>query len=138
MMFMCTTKFDIEEKELAFISHFLSKEEREAANEEKESQALDDLDPISDNEEDDSVPIRNQLTTSQLILNKRERNTTSATSTIESENEEDQEASTRSEDEDINLPSPTTLHKRSNTCQRVSGRVRKRSRLLDGYELGRG
>lgn len=52
-MFMCTTKFDIEEKELTFMNQFLTKEERETGDEEKDAQAKDALDPISDNEEDD-------------------------------------------------------------------------------------
>ncbi|RJE25686.1 hypothetical protein PHISCL_01949 [Aspergillus sclerotialis] len=86
-MFICTTKFDIEEKELAFINQYLLMEEREVANKEKDAQAQDKLDPISDNEED-SVPIRNQPTTGmacQFNSNKRQRNTITAS---ESEREE--------------------------------------------------
>lgn len=117
MMFMCTTKFDIEEKELAFLGQFLSKEEREAANEEKEAQGQDNLDPISDNEEDDPVCIQDHQ---QLSLDKGQRNPTSTT--LESEDD---------------LPLPANLCEEGNTQQRMSGRARKRSRLLNGFELGR-
>lgn len=61
------------------------------------------------------MPIQDQL---QLNSNKRQRNTTAATSEIE-----------------IDLPLPTTLHEEDNIQQHMSGRARKRSRLLDGYEL---
>ena len=55
MLFMCASKFDVDEKELALISEFLSDEEKEEANKEKSSRFLDDLDPISNSEEDNVV-----------------------------------------------------------------------------------
>ena len=55
MLFMCTSKFDVDEKELALISEFLLDEEKEEVNEEKSSWFLDDLDLISDSEEDNVV-----------------------------------------------------------------------------------
>lgn len=56
MMFMCATKFDLEGKELALMNEFLSEAEIEEANEEKDAQFLDDLDRISDSEEDEIRP----------------------------------------------------------------------------------
>jgi len=55
MMFMCATKFDLEGKELALMSEFSSEAELEEANEEKDTQFLDDLNQISDDEEDEIV-----------------------------------------------------------------------------------
>jgi hypothetical protein len=42
MIFMCTTKFDIEEKHLAFIKQYMTKEEDEEAEEERSAQLLAD------------------------------------------------------------------------------------------------
>lgn len=55
MLFMCVLKFDVNEKELVLISEFLLDEEKEEVNEEKSSRFLDDLDLISDSEEDNVV-----------------------------------------------------------------------------------
>jgi hypothetical protein len=55
MMFMCTSKFDVEEEQFTFMKEYLSVQEIEAANEERDTHTPDDLDPISDNEEDDQV-----------------------------------------------------------------------------------
>ena len=52
---MCASKFDIEEKQLALISEFLSDEDKEQASKERDTPFLEDLDPISDTEEDDIV-----------------------------------------------------------------------------------
>jgi hypothetical protein len=58
MMFMCATRFDIEEKQLAFVRDFLTKEEQEKAAEEKNAQFThDDLTKITgDDEEEDHLP----------------------------------------------------------------------------------
>lgn len=55
MMFMCTSKFDVEEEQFTFMKEYLSVQEIEAANEERDTHTPDDLDPISDNEEDEQV-----------------------------------------------------------------------------------
>ncbi|KAJ5249580.1 hypothetical protein N7524_011896 [Penicillium chrysogenum] len=55
MMFMCTSKFDVEEEQFTVMKKYLSVQEIEAANEERDTHTPDDLDPISDNEEDDQV-----------------------------------------------------------------------------------
>jgi hAT family C-terminal dimerisation region len=66
MMFMCVSRFDIEKRQLALISELLSEEEKEEANEEKDTEYLDDLDPISDNEEEDMMLIQEHPTTQGL------------------------------------------------------------------------
>ncbi|BCR88352.1 uncharacterized protein ACHE_40916S [Aspergillus chevalieri] len=52
MMFLCTSRFEIEEEERTLIDEYLSNQEIQAANEEKELQTQMDLDPISDDEKD--------------------------------------------------------------------------------------
>ncbi|KAJ6114220.1 hypothetical protein N7512_007665 [Penicillium capsulatum] len=120
------------EQQLALLNDFLSEEEKEEANEEKVAEFLDDLDPISDNkeddvpisdnEEDDVVPIQEQPTTqglSERAVGKRRRS-------VASEAEiEAQEGAQSDNETDIPLP------KQPKTQQRVSRRNRKRSRRED-------
>jgi hypothetical protein len=55
---MCTSRFEVEEKELSLIKQYLSNEEQQALDEEKDAQQLQDtLEPISDNEEDNGLEI---------------------------------------------------------------------------------
>ncbi|KAJ5152419.1 hypothetical protein N7492_009699 [Penicillium capsulatum] len=129
---MCASRFNLEEQQLALLNDFLSEEEKEEANEEKVAEFLDDLDPISDNkeddvpisdnEEDDVVPIQEQPTTqglSERAVGKRRRS-------VASEAEiEAQEGAQSDNETDIPLP------KQPKTQQRVSRRNRKRSRRED-------
>ncbi|OQE30681.1 hypothetical protein PENFLA_c002G11096 [Penicillium flavigenum] len=52
MMYMCTSRFEIQEEERAMLSEYLSAQEIQAAKEERTQQQLV-VDPISDNEEDE-------------------------------------------------------------------------------------
>jgi hypothetical protein len=56
MMFLCTSRFDIEEQEAKLLQKFFSYEEMEAAKEEKDEK-LDEveIDLISDTEEQDTI-----------------------------------------------------------------------------------
>lgn len=56
MLFLCTSKFDMEEQEAKLLEKFFSHEEIEAAKEEKDEK-LDEveIDLISDAEEQDTV-----------------------------------------------------------------------------------
>ena len=52
MMFLCTTKFDMEEQEATLLEKFFSQDELEAAKEEREEKLSEiEVDPISDTEE---------------------------------------------------------------------------------------
>jgi hypothetical protein len=52
MMFLCTSKFDIEEEQASLLREYFSRDGIEAEKEEKEDPAnLIDFDPISDTEE---------------------------------------------------------------------------------------
>jgi hypothetical protein len=130
MMYMCTSRFEIHEGELIMLSEYLSAQEIQAAKEERTQQQIT-VDPISDDEEDEGPSTQLQATsqlrpTSQApaasqglsanALGKRRL------SNIAKDAEDDEE-----EDDSEVTPLPETQH-------RVSGRVRKRSRLLDGYE----
>lgn len=118
MMFMCASKFDIEEKQLALISEFLSDEDKEQASEERDTPFLEDLDPISDNEEEDIVIPPDQPMTQTLSERAAGKRRQSVASDIEGEGQE----ATASDDE-AGYPLPYT--------QRVSGRNRKRTRRED-------
>jgi len=119
MMYMCTTRFELEDEQLAFIKEYLLSGERETANEEQDAQLLqDNPDPISDNEEDDMVPIQEQPATqevSQRAFSKRRES-------VASEPEDETQESALSDDNDLPLP---------DTRRRASARSRKRSRRDD-------
>ena len=101
------------------MNEYLSHQERQTVKEEKNTKETT-FDPISDNdEEEDLAPTQPQPTIqplSERALGKRRKS-------VISEPDEDEN------DDDADVPLPDTQH-------RVSGRVRKRSKRLDGYELG--
>lgn len=134
MMFMCTTRFDIEDKQLAFIKDFQTKEEIEIAREETDAQQPQEefLDLISDDEEDD-LPSDQPEITMQPTSSKRRQSTSS--SDAEQGNEGDPESHIESDDDEAELPLPHLSHKGGNAQIRTSGRPRKRSRLLEGYTV---
>jgi hAT family C-terminal dimerisation region len=110
MMFMCTSRFEIEDSHRALINEYLSSEERQASQEEKDI-SIQQFEPISDNEEEDDGGHH---------------------SGGEGEGDGDgaqplQSQRTLIEDEASGEPSlPST--------QRHLGRVRQRSILLKGYK----
>jgi hypothetical protein len=95
MMFLCTSRFDIEEQEAKLLEKFFSHEEMEAAKEEKDEK-LDEveIDLISDTEEQDTI-INNEIGL-------------------------DEEAGEADEVDEAQLPLP-----RNNIQVRASGRKRK-------------
>lgn len=108
------------------INEYLTHEEIQAVNEENNIQE-NDFEPISDDdeeeEEDNTAPILTQpmpQAPSERAQRKRRRSVAS---------EPEIEEATETGDDEAVLPLPETQ-------QRVSGRSRKRSKLLDGYELG--
>jgi hypothetical protein len=124
MMFMCTSRFEIEEGQRALINEYLSHEEIQANQEEKDTNTPY-IEPISDDDEgdeevdevieDDVDLVRDTI---QPLVDKAQpqRRQRALSDLEDGEHEEEGEP---------NLP---------NTQNRHSGRVRKRSRLLDGYE----
>jgi hypothetical protein len=136
MMYMCTSRFEIHEEERIMLSEYLSTQEIQAAKEERTPQQLA-VDPISDNEEDEGSTIQLQArsqprATSQALTTLQTTQGLSAKalgkrrlSNIASDVGDDEEDDGQ-DSEAIPLPE---------IQNRVSGRVRKRSRLLDGYEM---
>ncbi|OQD74718.1 hypothetical protein PENANT_c168G01573 [Penicillium antarcticum] len=130
MMYMCTSRFEIHEEERMMLSEYLSAQEIQAAKEERTQQQFAG-DPISDNEEDEGSSTQLQTrsqpqATSQAAegpsakaLGKRRLINVADDVGIDEEEEDGQESEA--------IPLPETQH-------RVSGRVRKRSKLLEGYE----
>ena len=124
MMFMCTSKFDIESEQLALVDEYLTAQEIQAAREENDAHKTgDEFNPISDDEEAAPVTISPLVwPPSERMLSKRPR----------SDATEDQEPSTgldNENDEDENpLPDNSNLHGENNTQRRTSGRVPKRLR----------
>lgn len=60
-MFLCTSRFDLQEEGLSFLKEFFSLDEIEAAKEEKEDTPDQfELDPISDNEEEETQEESNE------------------------------------------------------------------------------
>lgn len=60
-MFLCTSRFDLQEEGLSFLKEFFSIDEIEAAKEEREDTPDQfELDPISDNEEEETQEESNE------------------------------------------------------------------------------
>lgn len=119
---MCVSRFNLEEQQLALLNNFLSEEEKEEAAEEKGADFLDDLDPISDNEEDNVVLAHEQSATQRLSERAAGKRRRSMASEAEMEAQEGGQS-----DNEADIPLP----EQPNTQQRVSGRNRKRSRRDD-------
>lgn len=118
MMYMCTSRFEIHEEERIMLSEYLSTQEIQAAKEERTQQQIT-VDPISDDEEDEGLSTEPHETLqgpSAKALGKRRLRDIA----------EDAESDQEDDSEVTSLPE---------IQYRVSGRVRKRSRLLDGYEM---
>jgi hypothetical protein len=117
MMYMCTSRFEIHEEERIMLSEYLSAQEIQAAKEERTQQQIT-IDPISDDEEDEGPSTELQAAShgpSAKALGKRRLR--DVAEDAESDRDDDMDATSLPE-----MP------------HRLSGRVRKRSRLLDGYE----
>jgi hypothetical protein len=129
MMFMCATRFSIEEKQLAFINQYLTNEEKEAIVEEKSAQLHEEdlINPISDDEEEghSQSPSQPREMTGSPILVSPDRGDSG-------------ESANNSEDNDDDLfPLPRTQlatePEESNQRKRVSTRIRVPSKRLKGY-----
>lgn len=123
MLFMCTTKFDVESEQLALVDEYLSTQEKQAKKEQKDAQKKEEqFDPISDDEEDLSTT-EDSAETIQLpsarALGKRR-----ATSDQLFELDDDDE---------VPLPDNSHLEEGRTTQRRSSGRVPKRLRQDEDF-----
>lgn len=102
MMFLCTSKFEIEEEQAAFLQEFFSRDEIEAAREERDLTPDGvSLDPISDTEEETQEGQQGTGETQQEVIS----------------------------DHEAELPLPT--YEEGSTQIRASVRARKRMRRDD-------
>jgi hypothetical protein len=125
MMFMCTSKFDIEEEQLALNKEYLLKNELQEAEEDTGAQLLqDDLDPISNNKEDGIVHTHDKpaAAVSETVLGKRRKSTASVPE------EEFHESHYFDNDTDNLLPANQQTLRQT---LRSSGRPRKQVRQQD-------
>ncbi|KAJ5041439.1 hypothetical protein NUH16_003403 [Penicillium rubens] len=120
MMFTYATRFDIEEKQLAFVKDFLTKEEQEIAAEDNDAQFThDDLNElISDDEEEDHLPSAEDGiafdANAPRTSCKRRRNDTPTEQLEDLGAGKENEDRDEEEDEDDELPvSPAILEERS-------------------------
>jgi hypothetical protein len=121
MLFMCATKFDLEQQQLALINEFLPDDEKELINAEKSILLLDDDDTISDIEEDrvELSPTGVHQGTHGLSERARGKRRMSVVSDMDDEVEK-----TISSHDEASLPLPDTQ-------VRMSRRSRKRARRDD-------
>lgn len=116
MMFMCTSKFEIEGGQRALINEYRLHEEIQA-NQEAKDPNTPYLEPISDNEEIDNAELI--VDTTQIAVITAQTQQLQQPSLLEPEKEEHEEEG------EPDLPNTQLWH---------LGRVRKRSRFLEGYE----
>ena len=120
MMFMCTTRFDLQENQRLILQEYLSSQEI-AALIEASSTVTTSFEPISDTEEDvveGSQSLPTLPPSPNVVLGRRQR------SGSLSEGDEIQSSAEDSIDKEGEIPLP-----------RSSGRVRKVSKRLNGYVL---
>lgn len=133
VMYMCATKFDLGEEELETFRQSFSREERETADEEKDVQhPQENLDPISDDEEDPRIESReveiNAHVATGLNSGREQLDLLQGSS---SEGEEVLGITRESgDDDDGEHPLP-----RDHSLKRSSGRVCRPSKRLRGYDV---
>ncbi|OQE11891.1 hypothetical protein PENFLA_c070G01346 [Penicillium flavigenum] len=114
MMHMCTSRFDIEEGQLRLAREFLSTEEIDLIEEEKDLPQDDPIALISDDEQGGSGSTQKQVTLEkvcQLSLDQRRRSTVSSASDSEEESMDAQGRISDGEDgDDNNFPLPPIAH----------------------------
>jgi hypothetical protein len=128
MMFMCTSRFELEGKQLEFIEEYLSCQENKATQEAKDDKKDEDfLQPISDNEDD--LTSTQVQASSEHASRKRGRSNADAEPVAE---ENQQPLIELDEDGEPPLPDNSMiLQKESDTQRRSSGRAPKRSKRDD-------
>ncbi|KAJ5751403.1 uncharacterized protein N7511_008368 [Penicillium nucicola] len=122
MLFMCTTKFDVESEQLALIDEYLSTQEKQAKKEQKDAQKKEEeFDPISDDEED----LSNSEASAETIQNPNARALGKRRAISDQLIE--------LEDDEVPLPDNSHLEEERTTQRRSSGRVPKRLRQDEDF-----
>ena len=126
MMYLCTSRFDIESEQHTFIEEYLTAQEIQVVKEKKKTERPDDgvFDLISDTEEDPLAKAQPSQAPSRVALGKRPLRDSRDTTLIELGDED--------EEDEIPLPDNSNLQDEGGTQRRTSGRVAKRSKRDDG------
>lgn len=127
MLWMCTTRFDLQEQKRLMLQGYLSHQEITAMTEASETRD-ESFDPISDTKEETEDIVYEAEGIQPPNAHSLPR---SRTTTLDFEDREamDHDEHDGDDDDDINPPLPDTQ-------QLVSSRKCKRSKLLEGYVLG--
>jgi hypothetical protein len=133
MLYMCTTRFDIKEEQRLILQEYLLDHEIAASAEALDVQTHA-FEAISDDEEDVEMPLDTPASTSitQATPDAPPLSTVAA-GKRPAVTSDDEEASSADEFGDPDENSALPLPDFPDTQHRVSGRIRKKSRLLDGY-----
>lgn len=123
MLFMCTTKFDVESEQLALIDEYLSTQEKQAKKEQKDAQKKEEeFDPISDDEENLSTSEASAETIQNPNARALGKRRATSDQLIELE-----------DDDEVPLPDNSHLEEGRTTQRRSSGRVPKRLRQDEDF-----
>ncbi|KAJ5288288.1 hypothetical protein N7508_011063 [Penicillium antarcticum] len=131
MLYICITRFDIKEEQRLILQEYLSDYEITASAEALDFQTYT-FEAISDDEEEDveirlNTPAAMSITQATLDAPPLSAVAAGKPPAVNSGDEEDSDADGFVDlEENLSLSFPDTQH-------RVSGRIRKKSRLLDGY-----
>jgi len=127
MLFMCTTKFDMESEQLSLMDDYLTTQETQAAREEKDARKAEcEFDLISDREDEPSAAISQTVQlVSEHALGKRPR--------AENITEAQEHVIELDEEDEVPLPDTIHIHGESSTQRRSSGRLPKRSRRDEDF-----
>ncbi|KAJ6001218.1 hypothetical protein N7481_001627 [Penicillium waksmanii] len=122
MLFMCTTKFDMESEQLSLMDDYFTTQEAQAAREEKDARKAEcEFDLISDSEDEPSAAISQTVQTVSEHAHGKRRRAENITEGLEHVIELDEE-------DEVPLPDNIHIQGESSTQRRSSGRLPKRSR----------
>lgn len=123
MLFMCTTKFDVESEQLALIDEYLSTQEKQVKKEQKDAQKKEEeFNLISDNKED--------LSTSEASAETIQNPNTRA---LRKRRATSDQLIKLEDDDEVPLPNNSHLEEGRTTQRRSSGRVLKRLRQDEDF-----
>lgn len=127
MLFMCTTKFDMESEQLCHIDEYLTTQETQAEKEEKDAwKAEVEFNQISDDEDEPSViTFQNVQPIHEHVLGKRQR--------VEAPTDKHGPLIELGEEDEIPLRDNSHMQAESSTQRRSSGRLPKRSRRDEDF-----
>jgi hAT family C-terminal dimerisation region len=141
MLHLCSSKFELEQSELDMVKEYLSDGEAAMIDQaRKPTPPLTDLEPISDDEEDGSREDKSDDSDSQYDSEEDEQEDMQSPTQPTTQSRQAQQKRRRSktteaiDDEDSGLPLPEMPTEESATQARP-GRIRKKPKMPDGFEI---